>query len=157
MKRALRIELIAASAALALALVAGLYLIITAFVQHESCYGIQYPKIQCQPVTGQNLAQTAARVAVALSVVLVLYAGGALAAWAQRRAEKPDSRLTAYMALVTCALTALGVTLPAVSGVGYFFLPSTILILAAAVAGLPPLIETYRKRPEQGRASQNKR
>jgi hypothetical protein len=139
-----RIELVLALASLALALVAGLTLVVLTFVQHETCYGMQYPQIKCQPITAANVPQTAARLAVSLSVVLALYIVGALCAWAQGRAVKPDSRLTAYMALTTCALTNLGVTLPAIAGVGYFFVPSTIILLLASVAGLPPLIQTYR-------------
>ncbi|MFI5273178.1 MAG: hypothetical protein ACHQ4H_09135 [Ktedonobacterales bacterium] len=144
MKHLPRIELLLALAALALALIAGLYLVITTFAQHQTCYGISADNIKCHAITGDNLAQTAARVAVSLSTVLAIFLAGALCAWAQGRARKPDSRLTAYMGMLTCALIALGITLPAVSGVGFFFIPSTVLILLASLAGIHPLIETYR-------------
>lgn len=145
MKYLPRIEVVLALAALALALVAGVYLVVETLVQHENCYGISADKIECQSITGANVGETLGRVALILSIVLALYAAAALCAWAQVRAVKPDSRLTAYMGLVTCALTTLGITLPAVDGVGYFFMPATILLLLASIAGLPPLIETYRE------------
>ncbi|HEX6797912.1 MAG TPA: hypothetical protein VF116_09400 [Ktedonobacterales bacterium] len=144
MKYLPRIELVLALAALALALIAGLFLAVTTFAQHETCYGISADNIKCHPITGNNVGDTVVRVVFILSIVLALYVAGALAAWGQGRAVKPDSRLTAYMALLTCALTNLGVTLPAISGVGFFFVPATIVLLLAPVAGLPPLIETYR-------------
>lgn len=153
MKSLSRLEVVLALAALALALVAGLVLAILTFVQHETCYGMQYPHIQCQPITAANVPQTAARLAVSLSIVLFLYAVSALCAWAQGRAVKPDSRLTAFMGLTTCALTNLGVTLPAIPGVGFFFVPSTILLLLAMCAGLPPLITTYRAAARGGKTA----
>lgn len=146
MKYLPRIEVVLALAALALALIAGLYLIFETMVQHENCYGINANKIQCQSITGANVSETLGRLALILSIVLALYAAGALCALAQGRAVQPDSRLTAYMGLVTCALTTLGITLPAVDGVGFFFVPATIVFLMAPFAGLPPLIETYRAR-----------
>jgi len=139
-----RIELGTALSAAALAAVAGLYLVITTIVQHETCYGISNARIVCHPLEGQDAAQAAARIAVTLSIVLVLYAGGALAARWQIRTRQKDARLTAYMALVTCALTVLGLTLPAISGVGFFFLPSTLLLLAAAGVGLFTLLQANR-------------
>lgn len=144
MKHLPRIEVGLALAGLALALIAGLWLVILTFAQHETCYGMQYPQIKCQSITAANVPATAARLALSLSIVLALYVAGALCAWAQSRAVKPDSRLTAYMALTTCALTNLGLTLAASAGVGYFFVPSTVLLLLAPIAGLPPLIATYR-------------
>lgn len=144
MKYLPRIEVVLALAALALALAVGLGLGVLTLVQHETCYGISADNIVCHPITAGNVGGTLVRLALALSIVLLIYAAGALCAWAQGRAVKPDSRLTAYMAMTTCALTNLGLTLPAVSGVGFFFLPSTLLLLVATVAGLPPLIASYR-------------
>ncbi len=144
MKYLPRIEVVLALAGLALALVAGLGLAVLTLAQHETCYGISADNIVCHPITAATVGGTLVRLALALSIVLLIYAAGALCAWAQGRAVKPDSRLTAYMAMTTCALTNLGLTLPAVNGVGFFFLPSTVLLLLAAIAGLPPLIETYR-------------
>jgi hypothetical protein len=139
-----RIELGTALAAAALAVVAGLYLVITTVVEHETCYGIGNAHIVCHPLEGQDAAQAAARIAVTLSIVLVLYATGAWAARWQTRTRHKDARLTAYMVLVTCALTVLGLTLPALGGVGFFFLPSTLLLLAATAAGLFALLEANR-------------
>lgn len=144
MKYLPRIELALTLAALALALIAGIFLTVTTLAQHETCYGISADKIVCHPITANNVGGTLARLALVLSIVLALYVAGALAAWGQGRAVKPDSRLTAYMALLTCAVTNLGVTLPALNGVGFFFVPATIVLLLAPIAGLPPLIETYR-------------
>lgn len=146
-----RIEVALAVAALALAIIAGLVLAVLTLVQHQTCYGISADKIVCHPITADNVGGTLARLALVLSIVLFLYAVGALCAWAQSRAVKPDSRLTAYMAMTTCALTNLGVTLPAIAGVGFFFLPSTALLLLAPVAGLPPLVATYRSAARAGK------
>jgi hypothetical protein len=139
-----RIELGVALTALALALIAGLYLVITTFAQKQACYGIQNTRIVCHPLTPDNAAPTAARLTVSLGIVLLLYAGGALSAWGQQRAQQPDARLTAYLALVTCALTTLGFTLPALAGVGFFFVPSTLLMLVAALIGLPALLRARK-------------
>jgi hypothetical protein len=135
-----RIELGVALAALALALVAGLYLVITTIAQKQTCYGIQSAKIVCHPLSPDD----AARLTVSLGIVLLLYAGGVLSAWGQLRAQQPDSRVTAYLALVTCALVTLGFTLPALAGVGFFFVPSTALMLAAALIGLPALLRARK-------------
>lgn len=143
-KRINQIEIGLALAALLIALIASLYLAITTFAAHETCYGISANKILCHPLSGNTLAQTAARIVLVLSIVLVLYAAGVAAAWWQARTRQSDARWTAFMALVTCALTVLAITLPALEGVGVFFLPSSLLLLVAAAVGLPALLQANR-------------
>jgi hypothetical protein len=139
-----RIELYTASASVVLALLAGLYLVITTFAENETCYGISGAKIECHAITSANAAATVARLVTVLSMVLVLYALAALAARWQGRTRQSDARVTAYMALVTCSVTVLAMTGAAFYGVGFFFMPSTLLIVVAAIFGLFALLQAPR-------------
>jgi uncharacterized membrane protein len=133
-----RIELITAIVSLALAIGAGIYLAYMTFSQNEACYGISNQKIVCQHLTPGSLdaAQAGGRLFVVLSIVLALYAGGVLGAWWQAHTHDPSARSTAYLVLVTCAATVIGVTLPAVTGTGFFFLPSMAVLVIATLIGL---------------------
>ena len=153
MNRFARIELYSAIASVALAALAGLYLIIITYAANETCYGISGAKIQCHPLTGDNAAQTSFRLVVVLSMVLVLYVFGALAARWQGRTRQSDARVTAYMALLTCSLTTLFITFPAISGVGFFFIPSTLLALVAAGVGLVALLQAPKNAPDADQSS----
>jgi hypothetical protein len=134
--RTARIEIGTVLAAFVLAIAAGLYLVITTFVANETCYGISNAKIVCHPLTGVDLAQTGARMVIVLSTVWALFLGSLGAAWWQSRASEPGARSTAYLVLVTCAVTVVSITIPAISGVGFFFVPSTLVLSAAAIIGL---------------------
>ena len=153
MNRYTRIESYTSIASVVLAVIAGLYLVITTFAENETCYGISGAKIECHSLTGINATQTAARLVTILSMVLVLYMFGALAAFWQGRTHQSDARVTAYMVLVTCCVTVLAMTWAAFYGVGFFFLPSTILILAATVSGLFALLQA-RKTAETSEGMQ---
>lgn len=137
MNRYLRIEIGASIAALALAMGAGIYLAYTTLTESEVCYGISNRKIICQHLTPGSLeaAQAGGRLFVVLSIVLSLYAASVLSVWWQRRAQDPSARTTAYLVLVTCTVTVIGMTLPAISGTGFFFLPSMIVLIASAIIG----------------------
>jgi hypothetical protein len=136
-----RIESYTSIASVVLAMIAGLYLVVTTFAENETCYGISGVKIECHALTGANASQTAARLVTILSMVLILYIFAALAAFWQSRTHQSDARVTAYMALVTCSVTVLAMTWAAFYGVGFFFLPSTLLILAATISGLFALFQ----------------
>jgi hypothetical protein len=132
------LEFLTAAAALALSLIAGVYLAVMTYGQGEACYGMVSGKLLCKKLApgSEDLAQAAARTALVLSIVIVLYAVGAAAAWWQNRATASDARSTAYMIVVTSAITLLAITLPALGGPGFYFLPSTALTVIAAVFGL---------------------
>lgn len=136
------LEFLTAAAAVALSLIAGVYLAVMTYGQGEACYGMVSGKLLCKKLTpgSADLAQAAARTALVLSIVIVLYAVGAAAAWWQNRTAAADARSTAYMILVTSAVTILAVTLPAIGGPGFYFLPSTVLTGVAAVFGLVHLL-----------------
>lgn len=136
MTRTARIELGAVIAAFVLAIAAGLYLVITTFLANETCYGMSNTKIVCHPLTGAEVTQTGERMVVVLGTVWALYAGSLAAAWWQSRAREPGARSTAYLALVTCAVTVVSITIPAISGVGFFFVPSTVVLAVATLVGL---------------------
>lgn len=138
MNRYLRIEIGTAIAALVLAMGAGIYLAYTTFTENEVCYGISNRKIICQHLTPGSLeaAQAGGRLFVVLSIVLSLYAASVLGAWWQGRAQDPSARTTAYLVLVTCTATVIGMTLPAISGTGFFFLPSMLVLVVSAIVGL---------------------
>jgi hypothetical protein len=145
-----RIELYSAGASVILAVLAGLYLVITTFAQNETCYGINGTKIECHAISSANAAQTAGRLVTVLSMVLVLYILAALAALWQGRTQHGDARVTAYMALVTCSVTVLAMTWAAFEGVGFFFLPSTLLIVVATVSGLIALLQAPKDTADVG-------
>jgi len=139
-----RVELYTAIASVVLAVLAGLYLVITTFAENETCYGISGAKIECHTLSGANVAPTAARLVTVLSTVLVLYALAALAARWQGHTRQADARVTAYMALVTCSVTVLAMTWAAFYGVGFFFMPSTLLIVVATISGLVALLQASK-------------
>ena len=141
MNRYSRIEWYTALVSLVLAGLTGLYLVITTFAEKETCYGISGTKIECHAISNANAAATIGRLVTVLSMVLVLYAFAALAALWQGHARQSDARVTAYMALVTCSLTVVAMIWAAFYGVGFFFLPSTLLIVIATFAGLVALLQ----------------
>lgn len=144
MNRTHRIELGTALVALALALAAGIYLTATTFAAHETCYGISNTRIQCHPLTTDAVGPTVARLVVSLSIVMILYVGGALGAWWQTRASAPDARSTAFGLLGTCAVTVLALTVSAIDGVGFFFVPSAVVLTLAGIAGLFALLKSRK-------------
>jgi cation transport ATPase len=139
-----RIERWTAYGAVVLAVLAGLFLAILTFVAHQACYGMSNAHPVCHTVTGGNLLGTVQTTLVILATVLALYVGAAFAARWQTRTRHKDARSTAYMALVTCAVTILAFTLPAAGGSGFFFLPAMLLLLASAGAGLPAMLQANR-------------
>jgi hypothetical protein len=143
-ERNTRIEVWSSVAGLALAVAAGIFLVATNIIAGENCYGLRAGKIQCQAITPENAGPTAARIFVVLSTVLFLYAAGALATRWQSRTRKKDARVTAYMLLVTCAVTTLALVLPTVQGTGFYFLPSSLLMVVATGFGLPALLNANR-------------
>lgn len=147
MTRSLRVERIAALVALALAIVAGAYLAIITFAERQACYGMLSARLQCQTyaIGSKDFATIAERAFVVLTTVLVLYAVGAAAAWWQSRTDEPSARSTAFGVLATCMALALGITVPAIAGVGFYFLPSTLLLVVAAIAGLVALLRSNRR------------
>jgi hypothetical protein len=149
-----RIELYSASTSVILAVLAGIYLVITTFAQNETCYGINGAKIECHAISGANAAQTAGRLVTILSMVLVLYTFAALAARWQGHTRFSDARVTAYMALVTCSVTVLAMTWAAFYGVGFFFLPSTLLIVIATISGLIALLQAPKDAADVGSSGQ---
>jgi asparagine N-glycosylation enzyme membrane subunit Stt3 len=144
LERNTRIEWWASLAGLALAVVASVFLVATNIVAKENCYGLSAGKLQCQTLTAENAGPTAARITVVLSTVLFLYVAGLLAARWQARTRKKDARVTAYMLLVTCAVTTLALVLPTIQGTGFYFLPSSLLLLVATGFGLPALLGANR-------------
>jgi hypothetical protein len=51
--------------------------------------------------------------------------------------------------LVTCAFLIVAITVPAISGAGFYLAPATILISAAAVLGLIILVRDWRASTAQ--------
>lgn len=143
-ERNTRIEAWSALASLVLAVAAGIFLVVATAVAKENCYGLRAGKVQCQALTAEDAGPTAARIFVVLSTVLFLYVAGALATRWQSRTRKKDARVTAYMLLVTCAVTTLALVLPTIQGTGFYFLPSSLLMVVAAGFGLPALLDANR-------------
>lgn len=141
-----RIEVILAFAAFALSVLAGVYLLVSLFGAHEICYGVSNQTMICKPVAPNSLefAQQAARVALVLSTVFVLFLASALASWWQHHTAEPSNRSVACGTLVTCAVLIIAIVVPAISSAGFYLVPATILLTIAAVLSLVILIRDRR-------------
>lgn len=131
-----RLQIGLAAAALLLTALVGLFFIAQMLVENEACYGVRAIKNPCEPASPQSVG----RLLLVIAIVLALFAGGWLAARGQQRAQEPSARTAALMAMVTCTLILLGVTLSSLEGAGLYFLPSTLLLLAAAIIGIIILV-----------------
>ena len=153
MNRLARAETWLALAALALAVLACLYLMISLFGANEVCYGISSRSVLCTPLKPgtDDFTQAAGRLLFVLVTVLVLYAGAALGAWGHERAKESSTRSAALGLLCTCTFFILGFTIPAVSGPGFFLVPSTALVSVASVIGLYRLFQEWRDQDRQAK------
>ena len=140
------IEIILAFVSLALSFVASGYLLFSLFDAHEICYGVTSRALLCRPIAPSSLefTQQSARVAFVLSTVIVLFLASALAAWWQHHTKEPSNRSVACGLLVPCAFLIVAITVPAISGAGFYLAPATLLMAAAAVLGLVSLLRDWR-------------
>lgn len=141
-----RTQTILALVSFVLCLLASAYLLISLFGAHEICYGVSNQAVLCKPIAPNSLefAQQSARVAFVLSTVVVLFLAATLSAWWQHHTAEPSNRSVACGVLVTCAFLIIAITVPAISGAGFYLVPATILISAAAVLGLVIFIRDWR-------------
>ncbi|MGE5334094.1 MAG: hypothetical protein ACM3N4_05285 [Nitrososphaerota archaeon] len=141
-----RAQIILAIASFVLSLAASGYLLISLFDAHEICYGVSNRAILCKPVapTSLEFAQQSARIVFVLSTVIVLFLAATLAAWWQHHTKEPSNRSVASGVLVTCAFLIVAITIPAISGAGFYLAPATILMVAAAVLSLVSLLRGWR-------------
>ena len=148
-----RIEIILAFVSLALSFVASGYLLFSLFDAHEICYGVTSRALLCRPIAPSSLefAQQSARVAFVLSTVIVLFLASALAAWWQHHTKEPSNRSVACGLLVTCAFLIVAITVPAISGAGFYLAPATLLMAAAAILGLVSLLRDWRSASASAR------
>jgi hypothetical protein len=131
-RRLQRLQIGLAAAALLLTALVGLFFITQVLVENEACYGVSAFNNPCEPVSAQSVG----RLLFVIAIVLALFAGGWLAARGQQRAAEPSARTAALMFLVTCTVIVLGITLSSLEGAGLYFLPSALLLLAAAITGV---------------------
>jgi hypothetical protein len=141
-----RVQTILALISFVLCLVASAYLLISLFGAHEICYGVSNQAMLCKPVAPSSVefAQQSARVVFVLSTVIVLYLAATLAAWWQHHTKEPSNRSVASGVQVTCAFLIVAMTVPAISGAGFYLAPATILIALAAMLSLITLIRGGR-------------
>ena len=141
-----RTEIILALVSFALCIVASAYLLISLFDAHEICYGVSNRAPLCKPLAPSSVefAQQSARIVFVLSTVIVLFLASALAAWWQHHTKEPSNRSVACGLLVTCAFLIVAITVPAISGAGFYLAPATILMVAAAALGLGAFIRDWR-------------
>jgi hypothetical protein len=141
-----RVQTILALISFVLCLVASAYLLISLFGAHEICYGVSNQAMLCKPVAPSSVefAQQSARVVFVLSTVIVLYLAATLAAWWQHHTKEPSNRSVASGVQVTCAFLIVAMTVPAISGAGFYLAPATILITLAAMLSLITLIRGGR-------------
>lgn len=114
------------------ALVAFVYLGIALVGGHEVCYGTDVTKLVCQPLASSAVV----RVVYVLVLMFLLYAAGVVGAWFHVRAKEPSARSASLGLLWMAAIFLLGVVTTGLQGPGFFLLPSMILLILAAVAGL---------------------
>lgn len=141
-----RVQTILALIAFVLCLLASGYLLVSLFGAHEICYGMSSKAMLCAPVAPNSVefAQQSARVAFVLSTVIVLFLAATLAAWWQHHTPEPSNRSVAVGVQVTCAFLIIAITMPAISGAGFYLMPATILIVIAAVLSLVTLVRDIR-------------
>lgn len=116
----------------ALALVTFLYLGVSLVGERAVCYGTDGTHLVCQPLAADALG----RMAVVLVIMLALYACGIFGAWFHVRGKEPSVRSASLGLLWMCAIFLLCVVTTALQGPGFFLLPSMLLLLLAAIAGL---------------------
>jgi prepilin signal peptidase PulO-like enzyme (type II secretory pathway) len=131
-RRLQRLQIGLAAAALLLTALVGLFFITQVLVANEACYGVRAFKNPCEPASPQSVG----RLLLVIAIVLALFAAGWLAARGQQRAAEPSARTAALMFLVTYTVIVLGITLSSLEGAGLYFLPSALLLLAAAITGV---------------------
>ncbi|HEU5348114.1 MAG TPA: hypothetical protein VFU63_05835 [Ktedonobacterales bacterium] len=141
-----RIQIILALVSFVLCLAASGYLLISLFDAHEICYGVSSRALLCRPVAPNSLefAQQSARVVFVLSTVIVLFLAATLAAWWQHHTKEPSNRSVACGLLATCTFLIVAITIPAISGAGFYVAPATVLMVIAAVLGLVSLLRDWR-------------
>jgi len=135
-----RAERITAIIAIALGVIAAIYLLVTLLSEHEVCYGLRADHLVCQPVD----VVAAERAALVLLYPGVLFAAAALGAFWHTRATDPGARSTAYGLLVTSVIVLIGIIIPAFAGAGLFLAPATFVITITAVLGTIKFIQDFR-------------
>ena len=141
-----RVQTILALVSFVLCVLASAYLLISLFGAHEICYGVSNQTMLCKPIAPSSIefAQQAARIAFVLSTVVVLFLAATLSAWWQHHTAEPSNRSVACGVLVTCAFLIIAITVPAISGAGFYLAPATLLISVAAILGLFIFIRDWR-------------
>ena len=127
-----RLQIGLAAAALLLTALVGLVFIAQVLVENEACYGVSAVNNPCEPASPAS----SGRLLLVIAIVLALFAGGWLTARGQQRAAEPSARTASLMFLVTCTVIVLAITLSSLGGAGLYFLPSALLLLAAAFIGV---------------------
>ncbi|MGH2503899.1 MAG: hypothetical protein ACRDID_15420 [Ktedonobacterales bacterium] len=135
-----RAERLTTIAAIALAVIAAIFLYVSLFTEHEVCYGLRADHLQCQPLD----VVAAERAALVLLYPGVLFAAAALGAFWHARATEPSSRSTAYGLTVSSVVVLIGIIVPALAGAGLYLLPATAVITATAVIATVKFIQDFR-------------
>jgi hypothetical protein len=132
MSRLGQVQVGLAVAAVVAALVSSIYLAVSTLSAGQACYGVKTGKNPCSALD----AGVVVRLVVVLGIVLALYIGAALLTYALQRASDSFARNTALMFLLMLTALILLMTLAALSGPGFYLLPSLVLLLAAVLVGL---------------------
>jgi hypothetical protein len=135
-----RVEFALAATALVVALVSSVYLAGSVVSAGEACYGVAAHNNPCSPL---NL-DVVRNLVVVLGMMLVLYAAAALCALGQARAKDPSARFVAFMFLLMLTFLLAGTTFSATDGPGRYYVPSTILLIGALIAGIVSLVRDRR-------------
>lgn len=133
MSRLGQIQVGLAVAAVVAALASSIYLASSTLMERQACYGVKPSKNN--PCTTID-AGVVMRLIVVLGIVLALYIGAALLVYALQRATDSFARTTALMFLLMLTALILLMTLSALSGPGFYLLPSLVLLVAAVLVGI---------------------
>jgi hypothetical protein len=140
LSRLARAERIVTLIALALGVLAAIYLMVTLSTEHEVCYGMQANSLICRPVD----AGAAGWALLILLYPAVLLAAAAAGAWWQTRAVEPSAQSTAYGLLASSVVVLIGIVLPAAATAGFFLAPATIAMTIVGILGTIKFAQDFR-------------
>lgn len=133
MSRLGQIQVGLALAAVVAALASSIYLAASTLTERQACYGVKTAKNN--PCTTLD-SGVVVRLIVVLGIVLALYIGAALLTYALQRVKDSFARTTVLMFLITLTALILLMTLSALSGPGFYLLPSLVLLVAALLVAI---------------------
>jgi uncharacterized membrane protein len=120
-----------AQAALALSGIVGVYFLAQVLFTREACYGVAAINNPCESLTAGSFL----RLIFVVGTMALLFAGAWGSARAQQTTPIADNRFTFLMSMIFCTVILVGVTLSALGGPGFYYLPATLVLVVATILG----------------------